>query len=72
MLHVDEDGQYHVETTDGGVDETTIIETIQAAEADGIETQTIVMQDTEDVAVISGALQDEQALEQIQEVTLYE
>ena len=72
MLHVDEDGQYHVETMDGGVDETTIIETIQAAEADGIETQTIVMQDTEDVAVISGALQDEQALEQIQEVTLYE
>ena len=74
VLHVDESGQYHVETTEGGVDETTIIETVEAAETGDdlhiiLETQTIVMHETDEGTVAEATLQDDQALEQIQEVS---
>ena len=70
-MHVDESGQYHVETTEGNVDETTIIETVEAAETDDdLETQTIVMHETDEGTVAEATLQDDQALEQIQEVSI--
>ena len=70
-MHVDESGQYHVEASDGGIDETTIIETVEAAERDeNVETQTIVMHESADGTVTETTIQDDQALEQIQEVYL--
>ena len=71
VLHVDESGHYHVETTEGGVDETTIIETMEAAETGyDLETQTIAMHETDEGTVAEATLQDDQALEQIQEVSI--